>query len=402
MPATRRRRQHRVLDPLFSWLLLPLGVVLGWVLARRQPPASAGGGARFSGEQLGGLLSRLASDDPDQAIAALTTATEIDASTVELHLTLGRMFRKRGEVDRALRVHEALTQRPRLAPQVLTQARFELAQDYMTAGVMDRAERRFGDLVAQGAYTVESLEAIRTIHEQARDWRPAIDAARRLQAAKGESQREAIAQYHCELAEEARRERRTDEALKLARQAQDEDGGCVRAHLLVGELLEAAGDAAGATRAYLRAFERDPRFLPEVIEPLRRCCAATGDHERFLLFLSDAKEMSSSSLPFVAEARLLAETGLDPLDRLAQGLEARPSRAVLADFLEVLERQPNVVAAGLDKPAASLRRALQRLMETTPRYQCSNCGFSPRQMFWQCPGCKRWGTTAPADDVLRG
>jgi lipopolysaccharide assembly protein B len=391
-----------VLDGFFIWLLLPLGMVLGWVLARRHSASPADGRRSFSGEQLGGLLSQLASDDPDQAIAALTTATELDPTTVDLHLTLGRMFRKRGEVDRALRVHEALTQRPGLAPQLVTQAKFELAQDYMTAGVMDRAEQLFAELVAQGVYTIESLEAIRTIHEQARDWQPAIDAARRLQAAKGESQRAAIAQYHCELAEEARRERRLDEALKLARKAEDEDGRCVRAHLLLGELLEAAGDPAAATRSYLRAFEQDPRFLPDVIEPLRRCSAATGDRDGFLLFLSDAKEMSSSSLPFVAEARLLAETGVDPLDHLAQGLEARPSRAVLADFLEVLERQPNVVAVGLDKPAASLRRALLRLMETTPRYQCSNCGFSPRQMFWQCPGCKRWGTTAPGDDVLRG
>jgi lipopolysaccharide biosynthesis regulator YciM len=389
-----------VLDPLFVWLLLPLGLALGWALAQRRGHGDPQRG--FSGEQLGGLLTQLSSDDPDQAIAALTTATEIDPSTAELHLTLGRMFRKRGEVDRALRVHEALVQRAGLAEPLRAQARFELAQDYMTAGVMDRAEQLFGELANSGAYVVAALEAIRTIHEQARDWAEAVAAARRLQSAKGESQRASIAQYLCELAVEARQGRRPDEALKLAREALDEDSSCVRALLLLGELHEAGGGHAAATRAYLRAFEQDPRFLPDVIEPLQRCAAATGDRDGYLLFLRDAKEMSSSSLPFVAEARLLAETGLDPLDHLAQGLEARPSRAVLADFLEVLERQPNVVAAGLDKPAASLRRALLRLMETTPRYQCSNCGFSPRQMFWQCPGCKQWGTTAPADDVLRG
>ncbi|MES0873517.1 tetratricopeptide repeat protein [Sinimarinibacterium thermocellulolyticum] len=389
-----------MLDPLFTWLLLPLGVALGWALGRRA--ATTGPVRGFTGEQLGGLLTQLSSDDPDQAIAALTTATEIDPSTAELHLTLGRMFRKRGEVDRALRVHEALVQRAGLAPALRLQARFELAQDYMTAGVMDRAERLFDELVADGAFVVPALEAIRTIHEQARDWPQAIAAARRLQSAKGESQRAAIAQYLCEMAVDARNARRHGDAIRLAREALDEDPDCVRALLLLGELQEAAGDHAAAMRAYLRAFEQDPRFLPDVIEPLQRCAAATGERDRYLLFLRDAKEMSPSSLPYVAEARLLAETGLDPLDHLAQSLEARPSRAVLAEFLEVLERQPNVVAAGLDKPAASLRRALLRLMESTPRYQCSNCGFSPRQMFWQCPGCKRWGTTAPVDDVLRG
>jgi len=387
-----------MLDPLFLWLLLPLGFALGWALRRN---LASHGAHTLSTEQLGGLLSQLESDDPDRAIAALTAVAELDPSTVELHMTLGRMFRKRGEVDRALRVHEALVARQGIAPALHDQARYELAQDYMTAGVMDHAEQLFGELAAQGKYVTRSLEAIRTMHEQARDWQPAIDAARRLEAAQGESQRAAIAQYFCELADEARRDQRTAEAIRLARKALDEDPACVRAHLMLGDLNEMGGDFAAAAKAYLRAFEQDPRFLPDVIEPLRRCFEKTADREGYLQFLADAREISSSSLPILAEARLLAEGGVDPFEHLAQGLEARPSRAVLADFLEVLERQPNVIASGLDKPAARLREALVRLMETAPRYQCSNCGFSPRQLFWQCPSCKHWGTTAPADDIMK-
>ncbi len=388
-----------MLDSLLTWLTLPLGLALGVAMGRRFAGGAAG--KAHPREPLGGLLTQLASDDPDQALAALMAATTLDPSTAELHLTLGRMFRKRGEVDRALRVHEALLTRGGLAPELAAHARYELAQDYMAAGVMDRAEQLFGELASQGLHTIESLEAIRSIHEQARDWQPAIAAARRLEAAKGESQRAAIAQYCCELADEARRAGRDEEAVGLARDALAEDSRCVRAHLLLGAMYEKQGDVAAAARAYLRAFEQDPRFLAEVIEPLQRCFAGNGDRDGYLLFLRDAKEISSSALPFVAEARLLAETGVDPLDHLTQGLEARPSRAVLAEFLEVFERQPNVIASGLDRPAASLRKALLRLMEQAPRYQCSNCGFSPRQMFWQCPGCKQWGTTAPADDILR-
>lgn len=387
-----------MLDPLFLWLLLPLGFALGWALRRN---VSRNAEANLSAEQLGGLLTQLDSDDPDQAIAALTTVSELDPSTVELHLTLGKMFRKRGEVDRALRVHEGLMQREGLAAALHERARYELAQDYFTAGVMDRAETLFNSLATQGRYVVESLEAIRTIHEQAREWQPAIDAARRLEAAKGESQKTAIAQYYCELADEARAAKQVAEAIRLARRAKEEDRDCVRARLLLGELLEAQGDAAAAARQFRRAFEYNPRFLPDVVEPLRRCYEKSEDRESYLQFLGDAREMSSSSLPILAEARLLAEDGIDPFEHLAQGLESRPSRAVLADFLEVLERQPNVIASGLDKPAARLREALVRLMETSPRYQCSNCGFSPRQLFWQCPSCKQWGTTAPADDIMK-
>lgn len=389
-----------MLDSLFTWLLLPLGLVLGWVLGKKsQAPSS--GIAALQPEQLGGLLTQLASDDPDQAIAALTRVAEIDHTTVELHLTLGNLFRKRGEIDRALRIHEALLARPGLSDEVQAQVRRELAYDYLRAGVMDHAEAQFEKLAASGRYVGEALDQIRIIYEQGRDWTHAITAARRLEGAQGESRRALIAQYECEIADEARREKQDGVALQHVRRALSQDGECVRAHLMLGALLEASADFAAAAQAYLRAFQLDARFLPDVIEPLYRCSLQTNSGEGFLQFLSDAKEISASSLPYVAEARLLADEGLDPLDRLAEGLEVRPSRAVLAQFLEVLEKQPGVIAAGLDKPAASLRQALRRLMESSPKYQCSNCGFSPRQQFWQCPSCKRWGSITPIDEAMR-
>ncbi len=393
-----------MLDSLFAWLLLPLGLVLGWALGRRAGPdvsSSPPNEPAMDAEQLGGLLSRLASDDPDQAIAALTQVAELDHSTAELHLTLGNLFRKRGEVDRALRVHEALLARPGLAPDLRAQIEFELAQDYMRAGVMDRAEQTFERLTAESRYATTALDQIRVIAEQAHDWTHAIESAKRLEAARGESQRALIAQYWCELSDEAKARKDLPEATRLARRALDEDPLCIRADLQLGFLLAAQNDPAGAAKSYLRAFERDARFLPDVMEPLRRCFEQTGDAKGYLQFLADAKQISASGLPYIVEARLLADEGMDPLDHLALGLQARPSRAVLAEFLEVLEKQPNVIAAGLDKPAASLRGALRRLMETAPRYQCDSCGFAPRQLFWQCPQCKQWGSTKPVDDVLR-
>ncbi len=386
-----------MIDALFSWLLLPLGFALGWALSRGYPHQ----GRAITPEKLGGLVTHLVSDNPDETLAALSEAAEMDSSAAEMHLTLGNLFRKRGEVDRALHIHEDLLARPNLPPELRNQTRLELAQDYHKAGLMDRAEEISLALAAEGHYTVQSLELVRTIYEQGRDWEQAIRISRRIESAKGESKREVIAQYYCELAEEARTRKDADAALELAERAAGEDPACIRAQLLLGALREAAGEAADAAKHYRLAFERDPRFLPEVIEPLRRCAEKTGDAEEYLLFLKDAKEMSPSSLPILAEAHLMRQEGLEVADYLAQGLEARPGRAVLAEFLEVLEHQPGVVAAGLDKPAASLRSAIRKLMETTPRYRCSHCGFSPRQLFWQCPSCKQWATTTPIDDVLK-
>jgi len=385
-----------MIDALFTWLLLPLGMALGWAFARGQPR-----GEGISAQKFGGLVSHLVSDNPDETLAALTEAAEIDSSTAELHLTLGNLFRKRGEVDRALHIHEALLARPGLPVALHNQTRFELAQDYHKAGLMDRAEELCLALAGEGQYTVPALEQLRTIYEQGRDWSQAIAIARRIESARGESKRAVIAQYFCELAEEARARKDVAEALGMAEQAASEDKGCLRAQLLLGALHEAAGNDAAAIKSYRLAFEHDPRFLAEVIEPLRRCAERSGDRDGYLLFLKDAKEMSPSSLPILAEAHLMRQEGLDVADHLAHGLETRPSRAVLAEFLEVLERQPNVVAVGLDRPAASVRLMLRKLMDTAPRYRCSHCGFSPRQLFWQCPSCKQWATTTPVDDILK-
>lgn len=384
-------------DTFFSGLLLLLGAALGWVLARKSEPPRPGNAV--TPEQLGGLINQLAGDDPDRALAALTQAAEMDHSMAELHLTLGSLFRKRGEVDRALRVHENLLQRPELKPELREQARYELAQDYAKAGLLDRAEQLLGELSSQGSYAAASLKLLQGLHEQSRDWAQAIEAARRLEAVRGEPQRKAIAQYLCEQADEVKASDRSA-AMRLAKRALDEDAGCVRASLLLGALHEAGGDAAAAIKAYRRVLDQNPRFLAEVLEPLQRCYRATGNLEAYREFLLDAKAMAPGSLPWLAEAKLLREQGQDAMPQLAESLEQRPSRAVLAQFLLEMETRPESAAAGLSGTAASLRKTLERLMASAPGYQCGQCGFKPRQLFWQCPSCKQWATTLPVDDVL--
>src|SRR5713226_5880335 len=149
-----------------AWLMLPLGAALGWYIARRWPRPQEHAD-RASPEYLTGL-AHLANQDPDQAIAAFVKALEVDDETVELHLTLGTLFRKRGEVDRALRIHENLLARPGLKPVHQNQARFELAQDFLKAGLMDRSEALFKGLVQQGMFLQPSLENLMALYEQAR------------------------------------------------------------------------------------------------------------------------------------------------------------------------------------------------------------------------------------------
>lgn len=376
-----------------AWLMLPLGAALGWYLAQRWPrPVEQG--SRTSSEYLAGL-THLVNQDPDQAIAAFVKAVEVDDETVELHLTLGSLFRKRGEVDRALRIHENLLARPGLKPLYRNQARFELAQDFQKAGVMDRAESLFKELVAQGMFLQPSLENLLALYEQVRDWRQALEAARQLEAVKSGSLRPLIGQYYCELSEAARARKDLPEALRLAGRALSEHAECVRGSLLQGALHEAAGDTAAAIKSYRRVPEQDARFIGEVIEPLQRCYEARQDRAGFWAFLQEAEELWQPSSVVLAKARFMLAEGMDPAPYLMERLPRQPQWRALDLLMGHVAPRAGELGALIE----GLRKALASVMARRPAYQCVHCGFTPGLLFWQCPSCKQWTTVAPLEEV---
>jgi lipopolysaccharide biosynthesis regulator YciM len=332
--------------------------------------------------------------DPDQAIAAFVKAVEVDDETVELHLTLGSLFRKRGEVDRALRIHENLLARPNLKPIYRNQARFELAQDFHKAGVMDRAEALFKELVAQGMFLQPSLENLISLYEQVRDWRQALEAARQLEAVKSASLRPLIGQYYCELSEAARVRKDLPEALRLAGRALSEHAECVRASLLQGALHEAAGDLAAAVKSYRRVPDQDPRYVGEVLEPLRRCHEGLDDLAGYGKFLDDAEEFWKQPAVVLAKARLMRSRNVDPSGYLMERLQQQPQWQGLDLLLASVAGQAAQAAPLIE----SLRKSLRAVMERRPTYQCVHCGFTPSLLFWQCPRCKQWTTVVPLDE----
>lgn len=376
-----------------AWLILPLGVALGWTLARHWPKPREQGG-KGNPQYLTGL-THLVNQDADQAIAAFVKAIEVDDETVELHLTLGGLFRKRGEVDRALRIHEALLARPNLKPEYQNQARFELAQDFQQAGVMDRAEGLYKELVGQGMFLQASLEQLMALYEQSRDWRQAIETARQLQAVKSISLRPLIAQYYCERSEEARLKQELPEALRLTGRALSEHADCVRASLLQGALHEATGDPAAAVKSYRRVPEQDARFVGEVLAPLQRCFMALSDLPSYRKFLEDAEEFWPHPAVVLAWARQLQSEKMDPGAYLVEHLQKQPQWQGLDLLLEHTAGQSGSSAPLLN----GLRAAMRRYMEKRPGYHCQHCGFTPSLLFWQCPRCKQWTTIVPLDEL---
>lgn len=374
----------------FNWLMLPLGIALGWYWARtvvvpgRAPPSSAATPDYLRG------LNQLVNEDADQAVASLLRAIESDPSSVELHFTLGTLFRKRGEMDRALRLHQNLLEMPNLSREHYNQARFELAQDYQRSGVMDRAESLFQELASEGLYLQPVLEQTLAIQEQAREWPKAVETAQRLESVKGQSLRPVIAHYECEQAESLRVSE-PGRSLQHATAALSADPNSVRASLLQGSLHEAQREWAAAIKAYRRVTEQDVRYLSEVLTPLQRCYEAQHDLQTFWKYLEELEARGSHASVMLAKARLMVAENLDPTAYLTEQLQKFPDW----QGLDLLFESVAAHSASLAPAINGLRQALAKTQAGVPRYRCAHCGLTPKILFWQCPSCKQWGSIAP-------
>ncbi len=375
----------------FAWLLLPFGMALGWAWARRRGTVE---GAPRSREDAAAGLGSL--DPDDQAIAALSHAADAEPAAAELQLTLGALFRKRGEIDRAIRLHETLLARGDLPRQVADAARIELAQDYLKAGLLDRAEALLQGTEGSSPQLAGALELLLDLYEQARDWAQALEVGRRLQAVKGQSLGPRLAQYCCEMAESAQQQKDPAGASRLLQQALEYNPECVRASLAQAALAEAAKDWPAAIKAYWRAMQQDGRFFAEVAPALERCYQEAGDRQGYSQFLAEAETaLNQSAAPALFRARWLQAQQQDVRAYFGEHLARKPTRQGMLLWLEL-------GAGEADAPAwlGTLAESLKKSLQSRPRYACGSCGLQPSLLFWQCPRCKRWESVAPVEEKL--
>lgn len=378
-------------DSYLAWLLLPLGVALGLAWARSRRGAAE---PQSQEDTLAGLTS-LANDNADQAIAALSRAADAEPAA-ELQLTLGGLFRKRGEIDRAIQLHEAILARSGLPRKIADSARVELAQDYLKAGLLDRAESLLQGMEGTSAQLAAALELLLDLYEQARDWPQAIDTARRLQAVRGQSAAPRIAQYWCEQAEAAQHRGDLAEASRCLQQALEQNPECTRASLQQAALAAAAKDWNAAVKAYWRAMQQDGRYFTEVAPAMERCYAALDDKRGYAQFLDEAESaLTESAAPALLKARWLQAQGQDLRAYFGEHLARRPTRQGMLLWL-----QSGSGEAGAPPWLQTLSESLKKSLQSQPRFHCSSCGLQPSMLFWQCPKCKRWETVLPVEEKL--
>jgi lipopolysaccharide biosynthesis regulator YciM len=370
-------------------LFLPLFFVLGWAAARidirhlvkesRALPRSYFRGLNF-----------LLNEQPDRAIESFVEAVRVDPETVELHFALGSLFRRRGETERAIRMHQSLIDRDDLPQDLKLQALSELGQDYLKAGLLDRAEEIF-DRLRESPRAEDAKRNLLEIYQLEKDWEKAIAIAAELPDFA--SQKE-VAEYYCELAAAEMIRSHPDAATEHLKSALERNRKCVRASLLQGDIAVQQERVAEAIACWQRIEQQDPTYLALVAKRLLEAFRKLERRDEGLLLLRGYLERYPS---------------LDLLDVVFQlVLECEGAEAAYALVRDELRRNPTLL--GFDKliEARSLisppesradldlaKGIVQGYTRRLARFRCDNCGFKARQFYWRCPACGGWETYSP-------
>jgi lipopolysaccharide biosynthesis regulator YciM len=373
----------------YWWLLgFPLFFGLGWIAARIDIKQIVSESRALPRSYFKGL-NFLLNEQPDKAIEAFIEVVKVDPETVELHFALGSLFRRRGEYDRAIRMHQNLLERADLGAEQKLQAQMELGQDYLKAGILDRAEELFSRLES----TSQAMAARRfllEIYQQEKDWPRAIEMTKQV-----ETDPRALAQFLCELAASEAAQSRPDAALRHLDAALEANRKCVRASLMLGDIDRNQHSLEKAIDHWKRIESQNPAYLALVAQRLVEAYREAGRAEEGLTLLAGYLERYPS---------------LDLLDTVfQQTLEAKGPEQAYAMVRDELRRNPTLL--GLDRlleaqisaaGSPDKRRDLELVRNLVhghtrrlARYRCESCGFKARQFHWQCPACGGWETYPP-------
>jgi lipopolysaccharide biosynthesis regulator YciM len=377
----------------FWWLIaFPIFFGLGWLAARIDIKHLVTESKSVPRTYFKGL-NFLLDEQPDKAIEAFIEVVKVDPETVDLHFALGSLFRRRGETERAIRMHKNLLERSDLGAEQRVQAMFELGQDYLKAGLLDRAEEAFTKL-RDGPKRLEALKFLFEIHQQEKDWPKAIEIARALERETGQSWQKEIAEFHCETAAVEATHSRPEAARAALEEALKANRKCVRASIQLGDLAAAAGAHDEAIEHWKRVETQNPAFLALVAHRLLKSFQAIGEPDAGLTLLRGyLAAYPSLDLLDVAFQSTLAAEGPEAAYQLVRD-ELRRTPTLLG-LDKLLEAQLLTAPADRRHDLELVRSLVQGQTRRLARYRCEHCGFRARQFYWQCPACMSWETFPP-------
>ena len=375
----------------FQWLLfaLPVAFALGWLasrfdlrqLKREEQPSPK---AYFKG------LNLLLNEQQDKAIDAFIEAVQHDPDTSDLHFALGNLFRRRGEYERAVRVHQHLLGRADLPRAERERAQHALAQDFLKAGLFDRAEEAFTALEGT-AFATDARLALLTLFERTRDWHKAIEVARRLESAGAGSFSQRVAHYWCELAQEADARGHAEEADAALAKAREAAPQAARPLVIAGQRQSRAGQHAQALASWSELIAVQPNTFALIAGEFAKSSIACGQQADALTKLQNVYERVQSIDVLQAMAKLQGDADTRRGALLAH-LKTHPS---LSASLGLIQERLTTGQPMADAEVECLQRAVTVAAKPLQRYRCAACGFEAQHYFWQCPGCQGWETYPP-------
>ncbi|MCU5783951.1 tetratricopeptide repeat protein [Alcanivorax balearicus MACL04] len=385
-------------EPLWLIPLFFFAIAMGFFLGRREGKRRQRRRmASLSQEYVAGL-NFLLNEEPDKAVEALLSSLEVSPQTLETHLSMARLFRKRGEFDRATLIHSHLLESGDLPRPTQEQIQLELAEDYFAGGLFDRAEEVLLEMLDQDCEQREQVtRQLMKLYEQERDWPNAIAMGERL--IKSDAKIAPIlAQYCCEEAEGQVARSELVPARRTLRRALGFDKECVRASVDLGRLEMREQNWEAAIAAFRRIWDQDRDFFDEYLDDLRQCYEQLEQEEDFIRMLADySAEHPSTARVLVLSGQLKERYGdREAAKFIAEYMQANPSVRGLDRLIDM-----NLQVADQSEAREQLellKQLTQRLMSDRTIYQCRRCGFTTPLLQWRCPSCRRWGTIKPRSE----
>lgn len=380
------------------WLLLPVAAYSGWYVAMKQfknPESPSQQTPKNTAGYSEGIENFLA-EQPDRAVDIVINKLEVTAETVEVHMALGNLYRRTGEVDRAIRLHQNLTEKLSLNPMQREQVLYELGLDYLSSGLLDRAELIFKDLLNTKSFAASSAKALAELYQQEKDWVLSIEYLNRYQSLSGQSKNTVISQFYCEIAEKEIIENNSQEATKFLNKALEIDKNCVRANMMSAEIYYNDENYTQALKYYQATVKQDSAFLSEVIEPVVNCLLAISQQQSLSTNIPNLLDQYFNASDEVA-MNGLASKGKDnnkkALKFIEQKLDVSPSVKLLGQYLYL--NMDNSSPTKDRQMVAKIRDVLKTIGKKEAGYRCHHCGFMSHTLHWQCPSCSEWSSIKP-------
>jgi len=377
--------------PVWSLAILPVAIVFLWLLFRTKQTHKQQQ-STLSSEYFKGL-NYLLNDEQGKALDIFVKLVETNWDTIDTHFTLGKIYRKNGEMDKAIKIHQGLIARPSLPDQYRSKILLELGYDYLGAGWFDRAEGLFKEVLIQDPKSQEARHNLILIYQQEKDWFKAIDIAVDLFSDNPSVIGPMIAHYYCELADISKAKGDISQLENYANKALRYDAACVRASILLADQAKAAGDDKKAIKLYESIEKQDAESIILVIDSLLQCYANLSSYDKLYEYLiALQKRHENLYLQNVIALVLEKSQGKQAaIDYLSDKVKHQPSLAGLKSL--VMYKQKEIDA---DEVFEDLNKAISIMQKDSVEYRCQKCGFSTNTHYWLCPGCNYWGRVKPS------